>query len=131
MSSYSTHVASNGAFTDRSRIASTNKATMTTTTLVNDTPLSSTLAFPTLSSFPLTVVVTGGTAAAVIVMCCVALVTIFLMVVIVRRKKKPPITANDEEMKNMYSYQVTEECNSECINLLGVDVVCHKFFTIY
>ena len=131
MLSYSTRVTSKGAFTDRSRIASTNKATMTTTTLVNNTPLSSTLAFPTLSSFPLTVVVAGGAAAAVIVMCCVALVTIFLMVVIVRRKKKPPITANDEEMKNLYSYQVTEECNSECINLLGVDVFCHKFFTIY
>ena len=117
MSSYSTHVASKGVFTDGAEIASTTKATMTSTTLINDTPLSSTLASPTLSSVPLTVVVAGGTAAAVIVMGCVALVTIFVMVVIVRRTKKPPISANDEELKNMYSYQVTEKHNGECLNL--------------
>ena len=118
MSSYSTHVGSKEVFTDRSSIASTNKSTMTITTLVNDTPLSSTLASPTLSSsFPLTVVVASGIAAAVIVMCCVALVIVFVIVAIVRQRKKPSISANDEEMKKMYSYQITEECNSECINL--------------
>ena len=49
MSSYSTCVACKSVFTDRSRIASTDKATITFTTLVNDTLFSLTSASPTLS----------------------------------------------------------------------------------
>ena len=48
------------------------------------------------------VVVAGRTEAVVIVMCCVALVTII---------------SDVEEMKNMYSYHVTNIHNCECINL--------------